>query len=468
MYYQEMYKCIEELEMKILIIDDEKNIGIAIMGIVNDEGNISKHALTFSKGMELLKEETFDIVFLDIWLPDIDGMEGLKEIKRYYPEIDVVMISGHGTIENAVESIKYGAYDFLEKPLSLERIVMILKHLKDRSKLLKDLRNSKYNLIKKYNLIGVSPAVNRLKDKIDQVSNMNSVVLITGENGTGKEHVSKLIHMLGMYSDQPLIEINCSAVPSEFLEGELFGYEQGAFPDALALKKGMFELAVGGTLFLDEICDMDLSTQIKLLKVLEMGEFSKIGSTEIIKSNFRLICATNKDISAEIANNNFRADLFYKINVIPIEVPPLRERKEDIPYLVNYFLKSSSSLNSLLEKRLSNELMDKFMSYDFPGNVRQLKNIVERLVVLSDNEVIEIDDTPAIFMNDSSSKSVDSSLNYSATLKSARDLFEKDYFLNVLRVNDWNIIKSAAVLDIERTYLYKKIKSLGLDKNKNS
>ncbi len=454
--------------MKILIIDDEKNIGVAIMGIVNDEGNISKHALTFTEGMELLKEEIFDIVFLDIWLPDIDGMEGLKEIKRYYPEIDVVMISGHGTIENAVESIKYGAYDFLEKPLSLERIVMILKHIKDRRKLLKDLRNSKYNLIKKYNLIGVSQAVNRLKDKIDKVSNMNSTVLIIGENGTGKEHVSKLIHMLGMYSDQPLIEINCSAVPSEFLEGELFGYEQGVFPDALSGKKGMFELADGGTLFIDEICDMDISTQVKLLKVLEMDEFVKIGGTEVIKSNFRLICATNKDIDVEIKNNNFRADLFYKINVIPIEVPPLRERKEDIPYLVNYFLKSSSSLNSLLEKRLSNELMDKFMSYDFPGNVRQLKNIVERLVVLSDKDVIGIEDMPNIFVRDKSSDSVDTSCKYIATLKSARDEFEKDYFLNVLSLNDWNIVKSAAVLDIERTYLYKKIKSLGLNKYKNS
>ncbi len=454
--------------MKILIIDDEKNIGVAIMGIVNDEGNLSKHALTFGEGMEMLKEETFDIVFLDIWLPDIDGMEGLKEIKRYYPEIDVVMISGHGTIENAVESIKYGAYDFLEKPLSLERIVMILKHLKDRSKLLKDLRNSKYNLIKKYNLIGVSQSVNRLKDKIDKISNMNSAVLITGENGAGKEHVSKLIHMLGMYSDQSFIEINCSAVPSELLESELFGYEQGAFTDAITSKKGLFELANGGTLFLDEICDMDLSTQVKLLKVLEMGEFVTIGGTEVVKSNFRLICATNKDISAEITSNNFRADLFYRINVIPIEVPPLRERREDIPYLVNYFLKSSASLNSLLEKRLSNELMEQFMSYDFPGNVRQLKNIVERLVALSDKEVIGVEDTPTIFIKDQELGLVDISYKYGATLKSARDEFERDYFLNVLRVNDWNIIKSAAVLDIERTYLYKKIKSLGLEKTKNS
>ncbi len=455
--------------MKILIIDDEKNIGVAIMGIVNDEGNISKHTLTFTEGMELLKEEMFDIVFLDIWLPDIDGMEGLKDIKRYYPEIEVVMISGHGTIENAVESIKYGAYDFLEKPLSLERIVMILKHLKDRSKLLKDLRNSKYNLIKKYNLIGVSQIVNRLKDKIDRVSNMNSFVLITGENGTGKEHVSRLIHMLGIYSDQPLVEINCSAVPSEFLERELFGYEQGAFKDATAEKKGMFELANGGTLFLDEIGDMDISTQVKLLKVLETGEFTPIGSNKVVKSNFRLICTTNKDMSIEIANKNFRADLFDKINIIPIEVPPLRERKEDIPYLVNYFLKSVTSLNSLVEKSLSNELMDMFMSYNFPGNVRQLKNIVERLAVLSDKEVIGVDDAPSIIINHNKGlNGITTYDKYSFTLKHAKDTFERDYFLNVLIENNWNIIKSATVLDIERTYLYKKIKSLGLDKNKNS
>jgi len=451
--------------MHILIIDDEKNIGVAISEILDDEGHSSKHALNFSDGLKLLKKEVFDALFLDIWLPDIDGVEGLREVKRYYPEIEVVMISGHGTIETAVDTLRYGAYDFLEKPLSLDRIVMILKHLKDRFKLLKDLRKSKYNLIKKYNLIGVSSEINRLRDKIDKVSNMNSWVLIIGENGTGKEHVSRLIHMLGKRSNKSFIEINCSAIPKELIESELFGYEKGAFTGATTTKRGKFELADGGTLFLDEIGDMDISMQSKLLKVLETGEFSRLGSNDVIRSDFRLISATNKDLELEISSNRFRTDLYYRINVIPIEVPALRDRKEDIPYLVAHFLKESLSINILGNKTISDSLMHLLIDYNWHGNVRQLKNIIERMVVLSDNDILDINDAPKVLISDGNkSDDISNILDYKQSLKDARDDFEKDYILNVLNKTNWNILETSKILDLERTYLYKKMKHFCIEK----
>lgn len=296
--------------MKILIIDDEKNICSAIKGILEDEGYECNYSLNYSDGFHKLQENRFDVLFLDIWLPDIDGIEGLKEIKRHFPEIEVIMISGHGTIETAVDTIRYGAYDFLEKPLSLERIVMLIKHLDDKASLMQDLRSTKYKNVKKYDLIGVSQQITRLKERIEKIASMNSWVLITGENGTGKEHVARLIHMLGKRADKPFVEINCSAVPTELIESELFGSEKGAYTGSVKRKIGKFELANNGVLFLDEIGDMGLMMQAKLLRVLETGEFSRLGGNDIIKSDFRLISATNKDLQLEIASNRFRSDLF--------------------------------------------------------------------------------------------------------------------------------------------------------------
>ncbi|MDE7033465.1 MAG: sigma-54 dependent transcriptional regulator, partial [Mucispirillum sp.] len=292
--------------MKILIIDDEKNICSAIKGILEDEGYDCDYSLNYADGFRKLQENKFDVLFLDIWLPDIDGIEGLKEIKRHFPEIDVIMISGHGTIETAVDTIRYGAYDFLEKPLSLERIVMIIKHLDDKASLMQDLRSTKYKNVKKYDLIGVSEQITRLKERIEKIASMNSWVLITGENGTGKEHVARLIHMLGKRSDKPFVEINCSAVPTELIESELFGSEKGAYTGSVKRKIGKFELADTGVLFLDEIGDMGIMMQAKLLRVLETGEFSRLGGNDIIKSDFRLISATNKDLQLEIESNRFR------------------------------------------------------------------------------------------------------------------------------------------------------------------
>lgn len=453
--------------MKILIIDDEKNICSAIRGILEDEGYDCDYSLNYADGYKKLQDNKFDVLFLDIWLPDIDGIEGLKEVKRHFPETEVIMISGHGTIETAVDTIRYGAYDFLEKPLSLERIVMIIKHLDDKMALMQDLRSSKYKNIKKYDLIGVSDTILRLKEKIERIAAMNSWVLITGENGTGKEHVARLIHMLGKRNDKPFVEINCSAVPTELIESELFGSEKGAYTGSVKRKIGKFELANEGILFLDEIGDMGLMMQAKLLRVLETGEFSRLGGNDIIKSDFRLISATNKDLQIEIESNRFRSDLYYRINVIPIEVPPLRKRKDDIPLLVNHFVKETVNINGLQEKTVTEELMDIFVNYEWPGNVRQLKNVVERMVVLSEDNTLDIKDAPSILLSGKDSIELDLSNEvYSPSLKEARDEFEKNFILKALQSTNWNIAQTARVLDMERTYLYRKIKSYDLEKYK--
>ena len=453
--------------MKILIIDDEKNICSAIKGILEDEGYDCDYSLNYADGFRKLQENKFDVLFLDIWLPDIDGIEGLKEIKRHFPEIEVIMISGHGTIETAVDTIRYGAYDFLEKPLSLERIVMIIKHLDDKASLMQDLRSTKYKNVKKYDLIGVSQQITRLKERIEKIASMNSWVLITGENGTGKEHVARLIHMLGKRSDKPFVEINCSAVPTELIESELFGSEKGAYTGSVKRKIGKFELADTGVLFLDEIGDMGLMMQAKLLRVLETGEFSRLGGNDIIKSDFRLISATNKDLQLEIESNRFRSDLFYRINVIPIEVPPLRKRKDDIPLLVNHFIQETVSINGLQDKQVTEELMNIFINYEWPGNVRQLKNIVERMVVLSEDNILDVKDAPNILLSGVSEMEqhvVDT--NYSPSLKEARDEFEKTFILKALQSTNWNVTQTARILDMERTYLYRKIKAYDLEKYK--
>jgi two-component system nitrogen regulation response regulator NtrX len=450
--------------MKVLIIDDEKNICLTIKDILEDEGFETDYSLNFNDGFKKIKEEMFDVVFLDIWLPDIDGNEGLKEIKKYFPDIEVIMISGHGNIENAVDSIKFGAYDFLEKPLSLDRILLIINHLNDKIKLQGDLRDYKYNLLKKYDLIGISDAIQNLRKKIEKVASTNAWVLITGENGTGKEHVARLIHLLSKRSNHRFVEVNCSAIPDELLESEMFGYEKGAFTGAIGKKEGKFEIANKGTLFLDEIGDMNLSAQAKLLRVLETGEFSRVGGNDIIRSEFRLISATNKDLEAEIESGEFREDLYYRINVVPIHVVPLRKRKDDIPYLVNHFIKESCFFNNIDLKEVSDELMELFMKFDWPGNVRQLKNIIERIVVLSESNILKIDEAPGILFSNNANNDNFYSIEIDGSLKTAKETFEKQYILNVLKKHGWNVSRAAKELDIERTYLHRKINYYDLKK----
>ena len=447
--------------MKVLIIDDEKNICLTMKEILGDENYQSDYAITFQDGFSKLKSDLYDIVFLDVWLPDKDGIMGIKEIKSYFPEVEIIMISGHGNIESAVESIKYGAYDFIEKPLSLERIILAVKHLEVKLNLQHDLMEYRLNVLKKYELIGVSKKIADLNKKIEKIAPTNAWIFITGENGTGKEHVARLIHLLSKRLTNKFVEINCSAIPTDLMESEMFGYDKGAFTGASNKKIGKFELANEGTLFLDEIGDMDLSLQAKLLRILETGEFSRVGGNDIISSDFRLISATNKDIHKEIDNNNFREDLYYRINVVPVYVAPLRERRDDIPYLVDHFVKEACYINGINLKKIDKLLLDVFINYDWPGNVRQLKNIIERMIVLSDNDVVGIETAPSflfgkIEVNDYNNTG-------SIPLKKAKENYEKMYILQVLKDAGWNVSRAAKILDIERTYLHRKIRYYNLD-----
>ncbi|MCD8553307.1 sigma-54 dependent transcriptional regulator [Seleniivibrio sp.] len=448
---------------RILIIDDEKGICTAIKDILEDEGYTADYALTFADGFAQLKKCVYDILFLDIWLPDKDGIDGLRDIKSYFPDLEVVIISGHGNIENAVEATRRGAYDFLEKPLSLERILLIVKHLTDKFQLMHDLRETRSDLIKKYDIIGVSRPINELKKKIEKIAPTNAWVMINGENGTGKEHVARLIHMLSRRAKDAFVEINCAAIPSELLETEMFGHEKGSFTGAVAQKMGKFEEADNGTVFLDEIGDMSMPSQAKLLRVLENNSFTRVGGNTPVKSDFRLITATNKNLEEEIEAGNFREDLYYRINVVPLTVPPLRERKEDIPILMQHFIREACSLNGLELKKVSLQLMELFMVFEWPGNVRQLKNLIERMVVLSEHETMDVEDAPD-FLRALEEDKYES--ENGAALRNAKEGFEKQYILQTLQANDWNISQSAKILEIERTYLHRKIKVYGLEKFK--
>lgn len=454
--------------MRVLVIDDEINICTTIKDILEDEGYSADYALNFQDGFNKIKSNLYDVIFLDVWLPDKDGIMGLQQIKEYFPEIEVVMISGHGNIENAVESIKYGAYDFLEKPLSLNRLILVTKHLEDKIKLTQDIREYKLDYLKKYDLIGESKQIKEVKEKIRKVSQTNARVLITGENGTGKEHVARLIHLMSKRSNNRFLEINCAAIPSELIESEMFGYVAGAFTGANSEKKGVFEAADKGTIFLDEIGDMDITLQVKLLRVLETSEFTKIGSTKTIKSDFRLICATNKNLEDEIAENRFREDLYYRINVVPIEVPPLRERKTDIPILIAHFINEACVNNGIEKKEVEDKLMEKMINYEWPGNVRQLKNVIERMVVLSEENVLTLEKDAPGFLKESDNKMLNFDMEVLFSefipIKEAKDIFEKEYIIRVLESSNWNISKAAKVLGIERTYLHKKIKHYQIKK----
>jgi two-component system nitrogen regulation response regulator NtrX len=453
--------------MKILVVDDEKNICLTMQGIMEDEGYHCDFCLNFKDGFALLSKENYDLVFLDIWLPDKDGTDGLRDIRRTRPDVDIVMITGHGNIENAIDSIRFGAYDFLEKPLSLDRILTIVKHLSEKRQLQQALNESNFNLIKKYDLIGSSQQIMNLRKKIEKIAQTDTWVLVKGENGTGKEHVARLIYMLSKRANAPFIEINCSAVPSELIESEMFGHEKGAFTGAVARKPGKIELADGGTLFLDEIGDMGLSMQAKLLRVLESGTFNRVGSNELVSSNFRLISATNKNLDMEVSTGSFRQDLFYRINVLPIEVPPLRARRNDIPALATHFLQEVCIAYNFPHKQISPTLMTALMKFDWPGNIRQLRNVIEQMAALSETGILSEADLPD-YLTKGSSEIGEISAYTGASLKDARDEFEKQYIINALNSTGWNITKASRLLDIERTYLHKKIKLYNLERQKDS
>jgi len=445
---------------RILIVDDERAIQTSLRGVLEDEGYRVSAVGSASEALRHLQDETPDLIFLDIWMPGMDGLEALAEIKRAHPETAVVMISGHGTIETAVKATKLGAYDFIEKPLSLEKTLLAASRALDHGRLERENRDLREQLERGQQIVGASRAMEELRQQIAIAAPTNGRVLIHGENGSGKELVARAIHAQSTRRDGPFVEVNCAAIPEELIESELFGHERGAFTGAVARRRGKFELADGGTLFLDEIGDMSVKTQAKVLRVLEEQAFERVGGKETLRVDVRVLAASNQNLQDLIAQNRFREDLFYRLAVIPIEVPPLRERQEDIPLIVEHFIHLFSGENGKRPKTMSVEALAYFLSYDWPGNVRELRNMVERLVIMTPGDVIGPEALPPpLRPRDAASPE---EIQKEKTLKEAREAFERAFILSELRALDWNMTKTAQKLGIERSHLYRKLKMYGV------
>jgi two-component system nitrogen regulation response regulator NtrX len=445
----------------ILAVDDEVAILQSLSGILSDEGF---EVLTASNGYEALKvieEESPDLVLLDIWMPGIDGIETLQEIKRTNPFLQVVIISGHGTIETAVKATKLGAYDFIEKPLSIEKVVVTINNALNFRRLEEENRFLRKKTLEKHSITGNSPPIQALKKQIAVAAPTNAWIFITGENGTGKELVARTIHQMSRRADKPLIDVNCAAIPDELIESELFGHEKGAFTGSTSRKRGKFEVANGGSIFLDEIGDMSLKTQAKILRILQEQKFERVGGTRTLTVNVRVIAASNKDLEREIEKGTFREDLYYRLNVIPIEVPPLRNRTEDIPLMVETFLKEFSEDGHCALKTVTPRAIERLKLYRWPGNVRELKNLVERLAIMTESEVIDEADIPSSYKR-KDTMTLEVGIFDVDSLKEAKKEFEKMYILRRLSENENNISQTADSIGVERSHLHKKIKAFGL------
>jgi two-component system nitrogen regulation response regulator NtrX len=449
----------------VLVVDDETSIGQALKGILNDEGYEVSLAPEGNRALALAEEEAPDVVLLDIWMPGVDGIEVLSRLKKRHPGLPIIMISGHGNVETAVKATRLGAFDFIEKPLDMDKILLTVRNalhisrLAEQNKILR--AKSEPPL-----LTGVSPAIERVRQALAKVAPTDSWVLITGENGTGKELVAHAIHRLSPRGGFPLVDVNCAAIPEELIESELFGYEKGAFTGASGKKRGKFDLADRGTLLLDEIADMSLKTQAKILRILQEQRFERVGGTRTIAVDVRVLAATNKDLPAEIAAGRFREDLFYRLNVIPIHVPPLRERAEDIPALMEYFLAEQAAKAHSEPKTVDPEALAVLTAHPWPGNVRELKNLVERLVILSAGQTITRADLPEqMHGRGNHAPGAPPDLTRAlemADYKEAKAAFEKLYLENKLAEFAGNVSATAEAVGLERSHLHKKLKGLGI------
>ena len=453
----------------ILIVDDEQGIRESLQGILEDEGYRVVFAADGEEGLNQQRDESPDLILLDIWMPGIDGLETLRRIRETAPEQLVIMMSGHGSIETAVKATKLGAFDFIEKPLSLEKLLLAVNNALKVGRLVAENRSLKAKIAKEYEMIGESSAIRMLKEQIAIAAPTSSWILITGENGTGKELVARAIHNQSQRSDKPFVEVNCAAIPEELIESELFGHEKGAFTGATALRKGKFDQANEGTLFLDEIGDMSLKTQAKVLRILQERKFERVGGNRTIEVDVRVVAATNKDLEEEISKGSFREDLFYRLNVIPFHVPALRERREDIPKLAHHFLEVFCSKESREMKMLTAEAMEALCNYAWPGNVRELKNILERLVIMTPGVNIELRHLPDSIAGTRSgtrARQGGRELPDAGTFREAKEEFEKVFLLKKLEENDWNVSRTAEAIEIERSNLHRKIKSFGIELKK--
>ena len=444
----------------ILIVDDESSIRQSLQGVLEDEGYKVSAAESGETCLEVLRKRAFDVVLLDVWLPGMDGLETLEKIRETENAPEVIMISGHGTIETAVRATKLGAYDFLEKPLSVDKTLILLKNAIDAKRLRLENRDLKKQLTPRSVIVGESIPMKALRQQIQLMAPTNGRVLVYGESGTGKELVAHAIHAQSLRKDQMFVEVNCAAIPEDLIESELFGHRKGSFPAAAVEKEGKFQKAHGGTLFLDEIGDMSLKTQSKVLRTLEEQRVTPVGSDEPITVDVRVIASTNKDLEEEISKGNFREDLFYRLNVIPFSVPPLRERQEDVPLLARHFLKEFSAAYGRRPREISDDAIETLMRYSWPGNVRELRNVIERIVIMNPTTTrFDRKHLPPLVHRDGSRGATGSEFS---TLHQARAAYERDYILKKLDENHGNVSRTAEVLGLERSHLYRKMKTLGI------
>ncbi len=446
----------------ILIIDDEPNIIQSLQGILIDEGFSVITADGGLKALDIIKETIPDLIILDIWMPDIDGIETLTRIRELYPTVPVIMISGHGTIETAVKATKLGAYDFIEKPLSLDKVLLAANNALNYNRLETELDLFREKERQKHQITGHSRVINELRKQIELVAPTDAWVLIVGENGTGKELVAHTIHRLSKRNTKPLIEVNCAAIPDDLIESELFGHEKGAFTGATTMKRGKFDQANDGMLFLDEIGDMSLKAQSKVLRILQEQRFERVGGNRTIRVNVRVIAATNKNLEDEMKKGLFREDLYFRLNVIPIRVAPLRDRTDDIPELVDEFLDEFSREIKKERKYLSPDALELLKKYSWPGNVREIKNLMERLAIMCPEKVIETKDIPFPYNTRKIEDSKFEDFSSFETLKEAREIIEKTFIAGKLEQYGGNISKTAEAIGVERSNLHKKIKAYGL------
>jgi two-component system nitrogen regulation response regulator NtrX len=451
---------VEKVKGKVLVIDDEASIRTSVRKVLEYEGYTVAEAADGAKALESLATERPDAVLLDIKMPGMDGMEVLRRIVEADRSLPVIMISGHGTIATAVEATRLGAFDFLEKPVDRERLLLTARNAIS-SRMLSDEKASLEEVVtKEFRIIGESRAIGDLLDAIATIGPTQARVLITGENGVGKGIVARAIHKASRRAGARFIEVCCAAIPDDLIESELLGHEKGAFTGATARKPGRFELANGGTIFLDEIGDMSPKVQAKVLRVLEEGEFERVGGTETVAVDVRVLAATNKDLRKMIDEGTFREDLYYRLNVVPIHIPPLRRRKEDIPVLAEYFLSVYCDLYGLRPRRPDKSLVESLTAYAWPGNVRELRNIIERMVITSQSEHLSARDLPPLTDGVSLSRGDFTAAETYEDFKAASE----EHFLRLkLEENRWNISKTAERLGMQRSNLYKKMQKLGIE-----
>jgi two-component system nitrogen regulation response regulator NtrX len=450
------------MKSRILVVDDEAEIRRSVRMILEYEGYDVLEASTGPEGVTLAERESPDLIFLDVKMPGMDGLEALQRIKAANESVPVIIISGHGTVSTAVEATKAGAFDFIEKPLATERVLVTIRNALDQTQLRDENRSLKRAVEVRHQMVGESPALRQVWDAIKRAAPTNATVLLLGESGSGKELVARSIHRNSLRSRERFVQVNCAAIPEELIESELFGHEKGSFTGATEKQIGKFEQADRGTIFLDEVGDMSAKTQAKVLRVLQEGEVERLGSARTIKVDVRVIAATNKDLEREIEAGTFREDLFFRLSVIPIRVPPLRDRREDVPALVRHFADLFNRDNNRRPQRFTPAALEFMQKARWKGNVRELKNTVERLIIMTPGDTIDVDDLRDIVRIEPRPAPGENDKERPGTLREFKESAERAFLVGKLRENNWNISKTAEVIGTPRSNLYKKLEQYGI------